>query len=75
MYEIIEKEKSDKEQDFTDPVTGTVEKRVGRLGNFGPMTYIKNHEDLNKAIEAIDKQKWNIFNCAAKLLIKFFKVI
>ena len=73
--EIIEKEKSDKEQDFTDPVTGTVEKRVGRLGNFGPMTYIKNHEDLNKAIEAIDKQKWNIFNCAAKLLIKFFKVI
>ena len=73
--EIIDKEKSDKEQDFTDPVTGTVEKRVGRLGNFGPMTYIKNHEDLNKAIEAIDKQKWNIFNCAAKLLIKFFKVI
>lgn len=73
--EIIEKEKSDKEQDFTDPVTGTVEKRVGRLGQFGPMTYIKNHEDLNKAIEAIDKQKWNIFNCAAKLLIKFFKVI
>ncbi len=73
--EIIEKEKSDKEQDFTDPVTGTVEKRVGRLGNFGPMTYIKNHEDLNKAIEAIDKQKWNIFNCAAKLSIKFFKVI
>lgn len=73
--EIIEKEKSDKEQDFTDPVTGTVEKRVGRLGNFGPMTYIKNHEDLNKAIEAIDKQNWNIFNCAAKLLIKFFKVI
>ena len=73
--EIIEKEKSDKEQDFTDPVTGTVEKRVGHLGNFGPMTYIKNHEDLNKAIEAIDKQKWNIFNCAAKLLIKFFKVI
>lgn len=73
--EIIEKEKSDKEQDFTDPVTGTVEKRVGRLGHFGPMTYIKNHEDLNKAIEAIDKQKWNIFNCAAKLLIKFFKVI
>ena len=73
--EIIEKEKSDKVQDFTDPVTGTVEKRVGRLGNFGPMTYIKNHEDLNKAIEAIDKQKWNIFNCAAKLLIKFFKVI
>lgn len=73
--EIIEKEKSDKEQDFTDPVTGTVEKRVGRLGNFGPMTYIKNHEDLNKAIDAIDKQKWNIFNCAAKLLIKFFKVI
>ena len=73
--EIIDKEKSDKEQDFTDPVTGTVEKRVGRLGQFGPMTYIKNHEDLNKAIEAIDKQKWNIFNCAAKLLIKFFKVI
>lgn len=73
--EIIEKEKSDKEQDFTDPVTGTVEKRVGRLGQFGPMTYIKNHEDLNKAIEAIDKQNWNIFNCAAKLLIKFFKVI
>lgn len=73
--EIIDKEKSDKEQDFTDPVTGTVEKRVGRLGHFGPMTYIKNHEDLNKAIEAIDKQKWNIFNCAAKLLIKFFKVI
>ena len=73
--EIIEKEKSDKEQDFTDPVTGQVEKRVGRLGHFGPMTYIKNHEDLNKAIEAIDKQKWNIFNCAAKLLIKFFKVI
>lgn len=73
--EIIDKEKSDKEQDFTDPVTGTVEKRVGRLGNFGPMTYIKNHEDLNKAIEAIDKQNWNIFNCAAKLLIKFFKVI
>lgn len=73
--EIIDKEKSDKEQDFTDPITGTVEKRVGRLGQFGPMTYIKNHEDLNKAIEAIDKQKWNIFNCAAKLLIKFFKVI
>ena len=73
--EIIDKEKSDKEQDFTDPVTGTVEKRVGRLGQFGPMTYIKNHEDLNKAIEAIDKQNWNIFNCAAKLLIKFFKVI
>ena len=73
--EIIDQEKSDKEQDFTDPVTGIVEKRVGRLGNFGPMTYIKNHEDLNKAIEAIDKQKWNIFNCAAKLLIKFFKVI
>ena len=73
--EIIDNEKSDKEQDFTDPVTGIVEKRVGRLGNFGPMTYIKNHEDLNKAIEAIDKQKWNIFNCAAKLLIKFFKVI
>lgn len=73
--EIIDKEKSDKEQDFTDPVTGTVEKRIGRLGQFGPMTYIKNHEDLNKAIEAIDKQKWNIFNCAAKLLIKFFKVI
>lgn len=73
--EIIEKEKSDKEQDFNDPVTGSVEKRVGRLGQFGPMTYIKNHEDLNKAIEAIDKQKWNIFNCAAKLLIKFFKVI
>lgn len=73
--EIIEKEKSDKEQDFTDPVTGRVEKRVGRLGQFGPMTYIKNHEDLNKAIEAIDKQNWNIFNCAAKLLIKFFKVI
>ena len=73
--EIIEKEKSDKEQDFTDPVTGTVEKRVGRLGHFGPMTYIKNHEDLNKAIDAIDKQKWNIFNCAAKLLIKFFKLI
>lgn len=73
--EIIDKEKSDKEQDFTDPITGTVEKRVGRLGQFGPMTYIKNHEDLNKAIEAIDKQNWNIFNCAAKLLIKFFKVI
>lgn len=73
--EIIDKEKSDKEQDFTDPITGTVEKRVGRLGQFGPMTYIKNHEDLNKAIDAIDKQKWNIFNCAAKLLIKFFKVI
>lgn len=73
--EIIDKEKSDKEQDFTDPITGTVEKRIGRLGQFGPMTYIKNHEDLNKAIEAIDKQKWNIFNCAAKLLIKFFKVI
>lgn len=73
--EIIDKEMSDKEQDFTDPITGTVEKRVGRLGQFGPMTYIKNHEDLNKAIEAIDKQKWNIFNCAAKLLIKFFKVI
>ncbi len=73
--EIIEKEKSDKEQDFTDPVTGSVEKRVGRLGNFGPMTYIQNHEDLKKAIDAIDKQKWNIFNCAAKLLIKFFKVI
>lgn len=73
--EIIEKEKSDKEQDFTDPVTGTVEKRVGRLGHFGPMTYINNHEDLKKAIDAIDKQKWNIFNCAAKLLIKFFKVI
>lgn len=73
--EIIDKEKSDKEQDFTDPVTGTVEKRVGRLGHFGPMTYIQNHEDLNKAIDAIDKQKWNIFNCAAKLLIKFFKLI
>lgn len=73
--EIIDKEMSDKEQDFTDPVTGRVEKRVGRLGHFGPMTYIKNHEDLNKAIEAIDKQNWNIFNCAAKLLIKFFKVI
>jgi len=73
--EIIEKEKSDKEQDFTDPVTGIVEKRVGRLGHFGPMTYINNHEDLKKAIDAIDKQKWNIFNCAAKLLIKFFKVI
>ena len=73
--EIIDKEMSDKEQDFTDPVTGRVEKRVGRLGQFGPMTYIKNHEDLNKAIEAIDKQNWNIFNCAAKLLIKFFKVI
>ena len=73
--EIIDKEKSDKEQDFTDPVTGTVEKRVGRLGHFGPMTFINNHEDLKNAIDAIDKQKWNIFNCAAKLLIKFFKVI
>jgi hypothetical protein len=73
--EIIEKEKKDTEDNFTDPVTNTVEKRVGRLGHFGPMTYIKNHPDLAKAIDAIDKQKWNIFNCAAKLLIKFFKVI
>ncbi len=73
--EIIEKEKSDKEQDFVDPVTNKVEKRVGRLGHYGPMTYIKNHPALNKSIEAIDKQKWNIFNCAAKLLIKFFKFI
>jgi len=73
--EIIDQEKKDEMQDFKDPVTGTVEKRVGRLGHFGPMTYIKNHPDLNKAVDAIDKQKWNIFNCAAKLLIKFFKVI
>ena len=73
--EIIDQEKKDEMQDFKDPVTGTVEKRVGRLGHFGPMTYIKNHPDLSKAIDAIDKQKWNIFNCAAKLLIKFFKVI
>lgn len=73
--EIIEKEKSDKEQDFVDPVTNKVEKRVGRLGHYGPMTYIKNHPALNKSIEAIDKQKWNIFNSAAKLLIKFFKFI
>lgn len=73
--EIIDQEKKDEMQDFKDPVTGTVEKRVGRLGHFGPMTYIKNHPDLSKAVDAIDKQKWNIFNCAAKLLIKFFKVI
>ncbi len=73
--EIIDQEKKDEMQDFKDPVTGTVEKRVGRLGHFGPMTYIKNHPDLAKAVDAIDKQKWNIFNCAAKLLIKFFKVI
>ena len=73
--EIIDQEKKDEMQDFKDPVTGTVEKRVGRLGHFGPMTYIKNHPDLNKAVDAIDKQNWNIFNCAAKLLIKFFKVI
>lgn len=73
--EIIDQEKKDDMQDFKDPVTGTVEKRVGRLGHFGPMTYIKNHPDLSKAVDAIDKQKWNIFNCAAKLLIKFFKVI
>lgn len=73
--EIIDQEKKDEIQDFKDPVTGTVEKRVGRLGHFGPMTYIKNHPDLNKAVDAIDKQNWNIFNCAAKLLIKFFKVI
>ena len=73
--EIIDQEKKDAMQDFKDPVTGTVEKRVGRLGHFGPMTYIKNHPDLSKAVDAIDKQKWNIFNCAAKLLIKFFKVI
>lgn len=72
---IIEDEKSDKEKDFKDPVTGKIEKRVGRLGHYGPMTYIKNHEDLNKAVDAIDKQQWNIFNCAAKLLIKFFKLI
>ena len=73
--EIIDQEKKDEMQDFKDPVTGTIEKRVGRLGHFGPMTYIKNHPDLSKAVDAIDKQKWNIFNCAAKLLIKFFKVI
>lgn len=39
------------------------------------MTYINNSPNLKKAVEAIDGQKWNIFNCAAKLLIKFFKVL
>lgn len=74
--EIIEKEKSDTVTDFHDPLDDSkVEKRIGRLGNHGPMTFIKNHEKLNKSVEAIEGQKWNIFNCAAKLLIKLFKLI
>lgn len=73
--EILESEKTDTEQTFTDPLTNTTEKRIGRLGHHGPMTFIKNNEKLNKSVEAIKGQKWNIFNCAAKLLIKFLEVI
>lgn len=77
--EMLEEEKSDESKVHYDPSTDAADnggkKRVGRLGNHGPMTFIKNHEDLNKAVEAIDGQDWNIFNCGAKLLIKLFKLI
>ncbi len=75
INEAEEKESSDTERDFIDPITGKKETRIGKLAHHGPNTYIKQHPMIQKAVDGIKNQKADIFTLGPKMILKLFDVM
>ena len=75
------KEEQDIERDpdkteFINPLTGKKEKRHGKAwGTGGPNGFIRDNPYLKKLVDDIKGQKWNMFNCGAKIILGIFDAI
>lgn len=69
-------ERDDKKTEFKDPITGKIIKRHGKAwGTGGPNGFIRDNPWLEKLCNDIKGQKWTIFNCVGKTVLKIFDIL
>ena len=71
-----EERKSEKTGEFKNPLTNKIERRHGKAwGTGGPNGFIRDNEYLQKIVNDIKGQQWNMFNCGPKIILGIFDAI
>ena len=76
LKEEQEKERRNDTGEYENPLTGKKEKRHGKAwGTGGPNGFIRDNEYLQKMVNDIKGQSWNMFNCGPKIIFGIFDAI